>query len=64
MLQEKLYPGWVQAVSALLIVLPALCVPGAALVQLLVTRRGRRQDRRRGARPKLQDGGPAEGGAC
>nr|KAF6442312.1 solute carrier family 6 member 18 [Rousettus aegyptiacus] len=62
--QEKLYPGWVQAVSALLIVLPALCVPGAALVQLLVTRRGRRQDGRRGARPKLQDGGPAEGGAC
>lgn len=60
MQQEKLYPGWVQAVGMLLTVLPMLCVPGAALVQLLTTWRRRKQDVQQGTALKLQD----DGGAC
>ncbi|ELK08171.1 Sodium-dependent neutral amino acid transporter B(0)AT3 [Pteropus alecto] len=52
---EKLFPAWVQAVRIVLTVLPALCVPGAALVQLLVTRRRQKQDVWQGTRLKLQD---------
>ncbi|XP_058148631.1 inactive sodium-dependent neutral amino acid transporter B(0)AT3 [Dasypus novemcinctus] len=42
--QEKLYPGWVQVVSALLAVVPALGVLAVALARLLAWRRRRGQD--------------------
>ncbi|XP_025874945.1 inactive sodium-dependent neutral amino acid transporter B(0)AT3 isoform X2 [Vulpes vulpes] len=56
-LQEKSYPGWVQATCVLLCFLPALWVPGVALVQLLAKHRRKQKDTWQDRRPKLQDGG-------
>ncbi|XP_077735783.1 inactive sodium-dependent neutral amino acid transporter B(0)AT3 [Canis aureus] len=55
--QEKSYPGWVQATCVLLCFLPALWVPGVALVQLLAKHRRKQKDTWQDRRPKLQDGG-------
>ncbi|XP_062942128.1 inactive sodium-dependent neutral amino acid transporter B(0)AT3 [Cynocephalus volans] len=56
---EKLYPGWVQATCVLLSLLPALCIPVAALAQLLARRRWRRKEvPSQDTHLKPQDGGP------
>ncbi|XP_016067991.1 PREDICTED: sodium-dependent neutral amino acid transporter B(0)AT3 [Miniopterus natalensis] len=53
--QEKSYPGWVQAVCGLLSFLPALCVPGVALAQLLAWRRQKQEHVQQDMHLKLQD---------
>ncbi|XP_021114241.1 sodium-dependent neutral amino acid transporter B(0)AT3 isoform X2 [Heterocephalus glaber] len=53
--EEKIYPGWVQAVCMLLSFLPLLWVPASALAQLLPRRRQRREDTQLDTGLKLQD---------
>ncbi|CAK6444230.1 unnamed protein product [Pipistrellus nathusii] len=52
--QEKSYPGWVQAICALLSFLPALLVPGVALAQLPIWRRQKQENVQQNIRLKLQ----------
>lgn len=49
--REKRYPGWVQAACTLMCLVPLLCPPAVALIQLLARRR-----RQRGHHHQDQDG--------